>query len=76
MYPPAVVVKMGLVFVAAADMGALGFDVAADGGGRVRELSAIGLWCGFCVIKRAMQGANRSKVGYLARIGNVAEAAL
>ena len=32
-YPPAVVVKMGLVFVAAADMGALGFDVAADGGG-------------------------------------------
>ena len=40
-HPPAVVVKMGLVFVAAADVGALGFDVAADGGGRRPDFEAV-----------------------------------
>ena len=39
-------------------------------------LLAINFCSGFCVIKRQMQGANRSKVGHLARICNAADAVL
>ena len=41
-----------------------------------KGLFILGLRSGFCVRKQAMQGANRSKVEHLARIGNAAEAVL
>ena len=41
-----------------------------------KGLFILGLRSGFCVRKQAMQGANRSKVEHLARIGNAAESVL